>query len=227
MATGRARSGGAERRAPAMSTTTMVAAVAAAAVLAAVAVAARAGRRHVLEPGTATDGGRARRVRSLLCQDESIVLEFKSWPASSPKGPLEPDNTKEKIVREMCSLVNTKGGDLLIGVGDDGRAEGLAPNGSRLSRKERDKMTNWIANVIASYFGVVHDSCFDYKIVEVDGLDILHCAVTMSKEPMVLRKLIGARHDFFIRAGSTCRPLGSKDMLEYAKKTWPEWFSRA
>ena len=59
-----------------------------------------------------------------------------------------------KIARELCSFANSGGGDLLIGVGDDGGgAEGLAPGGGRLPRKDRDGMLAWMANVVAESSG--------------------------------------------------------------------------
>ena len=191
------------------------------------------GRRKAAAPegpapaqGTAPGGGRAQLVGSLLSKDESEVLEFKSWPASRPGAPAGPNRIEEKIARELCSLANTRGGDLLIGVGDGGEAEGLAPGGARLSRKERDGILAWLTNVIVDYFGAGHDGRFDREIVEVDGVDILHCRVAASKDgPVILRKRLEGKHDFFVRAGSTCRPLGSKEMLEYVKAKWPGWAS--
>ena len=162
-------------------------------------------------------------VKSLLSRDESEVLEFKSWPASHLDGPSEPARMEEKVARELCGLVNTKGGNLLIGVGDDGRAEGLARAGGRLSRKERDEMLTWVTNVIVDYLGVEHDGRFCREIVEVNGCDILCCAVDASEDgPIVLKKRLDGKHDFFMRAGSTCRPLNSKEMLEYIKTRWPD-----
>ena len=184
----------------------------------------RAGRRAAPAQRDAPGGDRARRVKSLLSRDESTTLEFKSWPGLRPDRPSEPGRMAETIARELCGLANTEGGDLLIGVGDGGEVEGLAPGGARLlSRKERDEMLAWAANVVVDYFGAGHDGRFDREIVEVDGLDILHCAVAASKDgPVTLKRRLGGKDDFFVRAGSTCRALGSKEMLEYARKKWRE-----
>ena len=182
--------------------------------------------RPATAQGGAPGGERARRVKSLLSIDESKTLEFKSWPASRPGRHSGSSKMEETIARELCSLVNAEGGDLLVGVGDGGDVEGLAPGARRLSRKERDEMLSWVTSVIVGYFGAVHDACFDCKIVEVDGLDVLHCAVAASEGgPIILKKRLEGKYDFFMRAGSTCRPLGSKEMLEYVKTRWPSWAS--
>ena len=194
---------------------------------AAAAAAASVAPRPSPAPGAATGSDRAQRVKPLLSKDESKTLEFKSWPDSRPGCHSGSSKMKETIARELCSLVNTEGGDLLIGVGDGGDVEGLAPGGRLLSRKKRDEMQAWLTNVIVDYFGAEHDGRFDREIAEVDGLDVLHCAVAASKDgPVVLKKRLGGKDDFFMRAGSSCRALGSKGMLEYVNARWPEWGSR-
>ena len=177
---------------------------------------------------TGTDGDRERRVKSLLPRDESRTLEFKSWPASRPGGPSDSIRMEGKIARVLCSFANTDGGDLLIGVGDGGEVEGLAAGGGRLSRKEKDVMLSWLTNVIAAYFRVVvHDGLFDCAIVEVGGRDILHCVVTASKDrPVILKKRLEGKYDFFVRAGSSCRAPDSSEMFEYVRTKWPGWDPR-
>lgn len=183
--------------------------------------------RLASSPGTATGGGRPQLVRSLLSRDESRTLEFKSWPASRPDRPREPGKMEETIAKELCSFANTDGGDLLVGVGDGGKAEGLAPGGGRLPRKERDKMLAWLTNVIVDYLGANHDGLFDREIVGVDGLDILHCRVAASEDgPVILKKRLDGRYDFFVRAGSSCRAPILRDVFEYVRAKWPEWTSR-
>ena len=177
--------------------------------------------------GTAPDGDRAQLVRSLLTRDESRTLEFKSWPPSRTDRPQEPGRMNEKIARVLCSFANTDGGDLLIGVGDGGEVEGLALGGGRLSHEERDDVLARITNVIVDYFGAGHDGRFDREIVEVGGLDILHCHVDASKDgPVIPKRSLEGGHDFFVRAGSTCRPLGLKDALEHIGARWPGRASR-
>ena len=185
------------------------------------AVAGHTGPRPAAPPGAAPDDGRVQRVKSLLPMDESEVLEFKSWLSSRRAGHSGSNKMEDKIARVLCSFVNTRGGDLLIGVGDGGKVEGLAPGGAQLSRQERDRMLAWITNVIVGYFGAEHDRHFDRVIVEVDGLDILHCIITESKDgPIPLLKRLEGKYDFFVRAGSTCRPLGSRETIEYVKTKW-------
>ena len=51
---------------------------------------------------------------------------------------------------------------------------------------------------------------------------MLCCAVDASEDgPVALKKRLDGKHDFFVRAGSTCRSLNSKEVLGYVKTRWP------
>ena len=96
-----------------------------------------------------------------------------------------------------------------------------------MPHKKRDEVLKWMTNVIVDYFGAEHDSHFRREIVEVDGHDILHCNVDASKDdPMILKKRLDGKEDFFVRAGNGCRALASKEMLDYMEKRWPKRSSR-
>ena len=196
----------------------------------AVAAEARAAAEHASRrrPAAAPEGAREQHVESLLSRDESEVLEFKSWPGSRRDRPSKPDQMEENVAKELCGLLNTRGGDLLIGVGDDdGKVEGLAPCGVRLERKERGEMLEWMANVVADYLGAGCSRYLDYAIVGVRGLDVLHCAVAASTdEPVILRKRLDGKHEFFARIGNTCRPFGLGDALGHIAAKWPDWSPR-
>ena len=60
------------------------------------------------------DPRQIQQLKLLVSQGESASLEFKR-KAAFP----------EKIVREMIAFANTKGGIVLIGIGDDGTMPGL------------------------------------------------------------------------------------------------------
>ncbi len=71
-------------------------------------------------------------IEKLIQQGESLLLEFKSDLKSLPD---------RDLVATVVSLANTEGGDLLLGVEDDGRVTGLHPNHVNVSG-----ITSLIAN---------------------------------------------------------------------------------
>ena len=60
-----------------------------------------------------------------------------------------------------------------------------------------------------------HDGRFDREIVEVDGLDVLHCRAGASEDGPIIFKRLERKHDFFVRAGNTCRAPDMREMLEH------------
>ncbi len=60
-----------------------------------------------------------RKILELIHQGESLILEFKSDMKSLPD---------RELMNAIVSLANTDGGDLLLGVEDDGTITGLHPN---------------------------------------------------------------------------------------------------
>lgn len=67
-----------------------------------------------LQEAFSLNPGQVRQLKILVSQGEGASLEFKR-KATFP----------EKIIREMIAFANTKGGILLIGIGDDGSLAGL------------------------------------------------------------------------------------------------------
>jgi ATP-dependent DNA helicase RecG len=63
-------------------------------------------------------------ISSLIQQGESLVLEFKSDLKGLPD---------RELVAAVVSLANTEGGDLLLGVEDDGEITGLHPNHTNIT----------------------------------------------------------------------------------------------
>ncbi|MFA7337356.1 MAG: ATP-binding protein [Candidatus Obscuribacterales bacterium] len=72
----------------------------------------------------ATDSNAQNEIRKLVQQGEKLTLEFKSDIKGLPD---------RDLVVAVVSLANTEGGDLLLGVEDDGRITGLHPNHENLS----------------------------------------------------------------------------------------------
>ena len=65
-----------------------------------------------------------REIVELIRQGESLTLEFKSDKQCLPD---------RELVAAVVALANTEGGDLLLGVEDDGAVTGLHPNHAKLS----------------------------------------------------------------------------------------------
>lgn len=101
-------------------------------------------------------------IRALAAKGEGLKIEFKK-KASYP----------EKIVREFIALANTAGGNLLIGVDDDGTV-----SGQRFIEEEVFVMEKAIKELI---FPALEYEIFTLKLSEKKGVAIFKIPVSSSR----------------------------------------------
>jgi ATP-dependent DNA helicase RecG len=101
-------------------------------------------------------------LHQLLSKGENLELEFKSDLKSLPD---------RDLVAAVVSLANTEGGDLLIGVEDDGTITGLHPN-----HKNTTGLISLIANKTNPSLSV------DVDLFEVEGLHVVRVHVPKSRQ---------------------------------------------
>lgn len=101
-------------------------------------------------------------IRALAAKGEGLKIEFKK-KASFP----------EKIVREFIALANTAGGNLLIGVDDDGTV-----SGQRFIEEEVFVMEKAIKELI---FPALEYELFTLKLSEKKGVAIFKIPVSSSR----------------------------------------------
>lgn len=101
-------------------------------------------------------------IEKLIQQGESVSLEFKSDIKCLPD---------RELVVAVVSLANTNGGDLLLGVEDDGAATGLHANHLNVSG-----ISSLIANKTNPAISVRVERC------ELQGKSIVHISVPKSRQ---------------------------------------------
>ena len=158
---------------------------------------------------------RHRRVEDLLKLQESKTLEFKS----SLRWSLKEDRKDDKHVthaalKTIAAFLNTEGGDLLIGVADNGTVLGIEHD--RLEND--DKFMRHLAQVVRNGLGGPASTCIDPRTQVVEGKTVCLVGCQRSPEPVFLRwkgleKL--ADGDFYVRSGPGTVRLGQDDAEQY------------
>ncbi|WP_200800988.1 AlbA family DNA-binding domain-containing protein [Pedobacter caeni] len=106
------------------------------------------------------------RIRKILEQKEGLRLEFKL--ASTE---FLPDNLFESI----CAMLNREGGDIFLGVKDDGTLSGIRP-------EYIDRITSDLVNLSNNPSKLDPPFILHPKVYEFEGKSILHIAVPQSSE---------------------------------------------
>ena len=158
---------------------------------------------------------RHRRVEELLKLQESKTLEFKS----SLRWNLKQDRKDDKHVthaalKTIAAFLNTEGGDLLIGVADDGRVLGI--DHDRLDNDDRFMLH--LAQVVRNGLGDRAGTCIDPKTQIAEGKTVCLVSCKRSPEPVYLRwKGLEKtpKGDFYVRTGPGTVRLRVTDAQRY------------
>ena len=158
-----------------------------------------------------------RSAEELIKQGESKTLEFKS----TLRWNLKEDRKDDKQIthaslKTIAAFLNTEGGDLLLGVADDGAVVGIEKD--RLDND--DKFMLHLAQVVRNGLGARAGTCIDPKVQVVEGKSVCVVSCQRSPEPVFLRwKGVESAEggDFFVRSGPGTVRLSAEDTEEYIR----------
>ena len=163
-----------------------------------------------------------RSAEELIELGESKTLEFKS----TLRWNLREDRKDDKRVthaalKTIAAFLNTEGGDLLIGVADDGSIVGLEKD----KLNGNDKFMRHLAQMVRDGLGPRAGTCIDPRVQIVDGKDVCMVSCRRSPEPVFLawkgtEAVEGG--DFFVRNGPTTVKLSLADTQKYIRNQFPE-----
>ena len=141
-----------------------------------------------------------RNAEALIKKGESKTLEFKSTLRWNLKEDRKDNRVTHAALKTIAAFLNTEGGDLLIGVADDGSVVGI----------ERDRLDNddkfmlHLVQLVRNALGDRAGTCVDPKTQELDGGTVCVVSCQRSPEPVFLRwkGMEGVvEGDFFVRSG--------------------------
>jgi type I restriction enzyme, R subunit len=157
-------------------------------------------------------------IGKLIKQGENNNLEFKSslrWDVKQNKA----NKDLEKIIlKTIVGFMNGEGGQLIIGVEDDGNILGLENDYKALNNADRDKFENHLTQLVKTAIGVEYLKYRSVIFDEVDKKDV--CLVTVLKADKPAYVSLKGRDEFFVRTGNNTSPMNVKEAQEYIKNHW-------
>jgi type I restriction enzyme R subunit len=158
-----------------------------------------------------------RNAEELIKRGESKTLEFKSTLRWNLKEDRQDDKgVTHAVLKTIAAFLNTEGGDLLLGVADDGSIVGI----ERDQLESDDKFMRHLAQVVHNGLGDRAGTCIDPKTQIVQGKTVCVVSCQRSPEPMFLKwKGIEAapEGDFFVRSGPGSVKLPASSAQEYIR----------
>jgi predicted HTH transcriptional regulator len=114
--------------------------------------------------------------------------------------------------------MNSKGGYLLMGVGDDKTIIGLEKDLARL-HDSLDQFELTFTELINTYIGKIRRPLVDLKWEKINDKQIAVARVTKSPRPVYVR--YDNNEDFCIREGNATTTLGVSEATDYIRDHWP------
>jgi type I restriction enzyme R subunit len=162
-----------------------------------------------------------RNAEELIKRGASKTLEFKPtlrWSLTEDR----PDDkgVTHAVLKAIAAFLNTEGGDLLIGVADDGTVVGIERDGL----ESDDKFIRHLAQVVRSGLGDRAGTCIDPRTQIVQGRTVCVVSCQRSPEPVFL-KWKGVETspdgDLFVRSGRGSVKLPPERAREYIRTRFP------
>ena len=161
---------------------------------------------------------RHREVKELIARGESKTLEFKStlrWNLKENRKDAE--RVTHAVLKTIAAFLNTEGGDLIIGVDDDGEVVGIEEDQFESS----DKFMLHLAQSVRNGLGDRASTCIDPRVQKLNGKSVCLVACQRSPEPVFVKwKGVtpdAPEGDFYVRSGPGSVKLTPESASEFIK----------
>jgi Type I site-specific restriction-modification system, R (restriction) subunit and related helicases len=156
-----------------------------------------------------------RQAEELLKQHESKTLEFKSTLRWNLKEKRKDTAVTYAAIKTIAAFLNTEGGDLLIGAGDDRSVVGIEAD----DFDNEDKFMLHLSQMVRNTLGDRASTCIDPRMQIVKGKTV--CVVTCQRSPepvlMKTKDAVESKGEFYVRSGPGTVRLSPKDSEQYIK----------
>lgn len=157
-------------------------------------------------------------ISKLIKQGENQNLEFKSslrWDVRQGKA----NKDLEKVIlKTIAGYMNSDGGQLIIGVEDDGSIFGLEQDYSALNKADRDKFENHLVQLVKSSMGAENVRFFSIIFDNIEGKDVCLITVLKANKPVYVKTQNS--EDFYVRTGNNTTALSVSEAQAYIAGHW-------
>lgn len=157
-------------------------------------------------------------IDELIGLGESATLEFKStlrWDVIQNK--INKD-LQYSVLKTMAAFLNSDGGTLIIGVGDNQNIYGLDRDLKTLSKPTPDVFEQTLINLLVEHIGAEFGPFVRPRFENLEGNLLCVVEVNPASGPAYLLSARGK--EFYVRAGNTSRALDTQDAISYINMHW-------
>lgn len=148
-------------------------------------------------------------IENLISTGENERIEFKSSFRTNLHTKEFDRRIEHSLLKTIVAFLNTKGGDLLVGVNDSGYVLGLEND----NFQNDDKMLLHLTNLIKSHIGNEFLPFIKYSVVNLKEKKVLHVNCKSSKKRVFLK--INGEEEFYVRSGPSSAKLEGSSLVDY------------
>lgn len=156
------------------------------------------------------------RINALIREGESKRLEFKSTLSLDLRTQAKEKNIELASLKTVVAFLNSDGGNLLVGVSDDGAILGLNQEINKFYKNTDKFLLHW-KDLLKQRVGEQFYPFIDYRLIDIDGNQVLFVDVKPSPNlPCYLDNI-----DFYVRTNPATDKLEGPKLVQYVKYRFP------
>ncbi len=151
-------------------------------------------------------------IYRLLESGETKTVEFKETFGLDVKPQKAEKYMEESALKTVVAFINSEGGELLIGVADDGQINGINAEVEKLHKKSTDKFLLHFKNRLKDRIGQGFYPLVEYDLIKVEEVHVLHIQAKKSDQECYLDNRY-----FYVRSGPSTDKLEGPKLVAYIK----------
>ena len=159
-----------------------------------------------------TDDTASLRASELVLQGEGGDIEFKSTLRTNLHTGAPDTRIELAVLKSIAGFVNSNGGTLVVGVGDDGTAIGIEAD----KFSNEDKMNLHLVHLIRDRIGPQHMMYIHPRFDDYDGTRVLMVECQRGRDPVYVKD--GNSERFYIRTGAATSELSASQMQQFIRR---------
>ncbi len=157
-------------------------------------------------------------LKKLILIGENEKLEMKSSLRYDLRQNVVNKKLEHIIAKTISAFLNSEGGNLIIGIDDDGNVLGLEKDIDTLSKKNIDGFELHLRNIIKKYLGSSFEMYLKVTFPTMNGKTI--CKVKILKSGKPVFATFDGKDSFYVRNGNSSIPKNREEQSEYEKLHW-------
>ena len=150
---------------------------------------------------------------SLLVRVESKTVEFKQTFSLDISDNSKKPYLEDMVIKTIGAFLNSDGGDILVGVDDDGIVTGIDFEIEKLHKNSRDEFLKHFKNRLKHRIGEQFYPIITFDTVELNGKTVFH----VNCDPSDIEVFVDGK-DFFVRTNPATDKLEGPKLTAYVKQ---------